>query len=80
MSTRMKILSIYIVTFMSALVAFFLAGLNSNTAPATSGEWISFIVTSVGVAAVGAISIGSLVVFRGRLSLKRSQQNHQKKT
>ncbi len=78
MSKKTKIVGVYTMVFMSALVAFFLVGLNSSAAPASNGDWISFIVMSVVVAAVGAIGIGSLVVFRGRLSLKRSQQNHAK--
>ncbi len=80
MSTRMKIVSVYTLVFIAALVAFFIAGMNSSAAPGSNGDWISFIAVSIVVAALGAIGIGSLVVFRGRLSLKRSQLNHEKKT
>lgn len=76
---RTKANSIYVATFISALVAFSVNGLNDNSAPASSLDWMFFIVTSIFFAAVGTVVIGSLVVFRGQLSLKRGQQNQNKK-
>lgn len=70
----------YVVTFMVALLTFVIFGLLQESRPATGGEWLSFIAWGFLISVVASAIIGTLVAFRGRLGMKRSQNRREEKT
>lgn len=74
MASKYRSTGIYVTAFASALGAYIVAGFIDP--PESGGEWTSFILWGIGVAIVAAAILGSLITFRGRLSLKRTKQRH----
>lgn len=72
MASKYGLAGVYATAFASALGAYIVAGFIGP--PKSGGEWASFILWGIGVAIVATAILGSLITFRGKLSLKRTKQ------